>query len=297
MGIGCGWAPVSCELSFGTYKAPQIEAGRDYYGFWTFKNQRGAGSTTKVKLYGQEGKYGRGNWRNLHCILVRAENHMVCSRVRQQASMLESGVPPGHTGPLVTLPTRGHKLRDDLLVRSKKRPGLSYLLLGLVFVIGVNQVVLAGTDFLPGRYDWILGSLLFGTTLAWMGAAALAGVVAPVSNIVMKYAYGALLIFLLAFVASMTAYVVLYPIPEVKPDWLSPFSLPMGLAIWAWMTLAGFIGSLAPRCISARAYIPLVICPLITGIGVTGLLLMLPGRECPCRTNPSGSHYSDCTDW
>ena len=51
------------ELSFGTFKAPEIISGRDYYGFWTFNNQR-RGTTptrvsTKVRLYGAEGEYAR----------------------------------------------------------------------------------------------------------------------------------------------------------------------------------------------------------------------------------------------
>ena len=45
------------ELESGTSKAPDIQAGHDYYGYWRFKNQRGAGSTTQAKLYGQEGEY------------------------------------------------------------------------------------------------------------------------------------------------------------------------------------------------------------------------------------------------
>lgn len=91
----------------------------------------------------------------------------------------------------------------------QKRPGLSYLLLGLVFVIGVAEVVLAGIGIFPDRYDWILGCLLFGTVLAWMSAAALAGAVAPVSNTVMKYAYGVLTAFLLIFVSFAIAILIL----------------------------------------------------------------------------------------
>ena len=49
--------PGVVELSFGTFKAPLIEPGRDYYGYWRFDNQRGTGSTTSVELYGQEGEY------------------------------------------------------------------------------------------------------------------------------------------------------------------------------------------------------------------------------------------------
>ena len=49
--------PGVVELSFGTFKAPLIEPGRDYYGSWRFQHQRGTGSTTAVKLYGQEGEY------------------------------------------------------------------------------------------------------------------------------------------------------------------------------------------------------------------------------------------------
>ena len=45
------------ELSFGTFKAPDIVVGRVYYGSWIFKNQRRAGSNTSVNLYGQEGEY------------------------------------------------------------------------------------------------------------------------------------------------------------------------------------------------------------------------------------------------
>ena len=56
------------ELSFGTFKAPEIVAGRDYYGFWTFNNQRRDTTPTDVRLYGAEGEYARGNWRNLYCL-------------------------------------------------------------------------------------------------------------------------------------------------------------------------------------------------------------------------------------
>lgn len=68
------------------------------------------------------------------------------------------------------------------------RPGLSYWLLGLLFAIGVAEAALAGIGVFPDKYDWILGFMLFGTVLAWMSAAALAGAVAPASNTVMKYA-------------------------------------------------------------------------------------------------------------
>ena len=43
------------ELSFGSFKAKNIEAGYDYWGSWTFNNMKGSGSSTKVGLYGQEG--------------------------------------------------------------------------------------------------------------------------------------------------------------------------------------------------------------------------------------------------
>ena len=88
------------ELSFGTFKAPHIESGRDYYGFWIFKNQRGSGSTTDVKLYGQEGKPGRGPWYNRRCGTVRAED-LWCVEGRKEAC--SSPVPPGDTVPLATL--------------------------------------------------------------------------------------------------------------------------------------------------------------------------------------------------
>ena len=60
----------------------------------------------------------------------------------------------------------------------KKRPYLARLLLGLVFVVGVVELALASSDIFPGRYDWIFGSLLFATILAWTGGAALAGAIA-----------------------------------------------------------------------------------------------------------------------
>lgn len=49
--------PGVVELSFGTFKAPLIEPGRDYYGSWRFQHQRGDGSTTSVRLDGQEGEF------------------------------------------------------------------------------------------------------------------------------------------------------------------------------------------------------------------------------------------------
>ena len=93
------------ELSFGTYKAPLVEAGREYYGFWIFKSQRGTGSTTEVKLYGQEGKYGRGHPLNIFCPSVTAGNRW-CVVGRQQASMLESGVTWSYGTPSYTAYSR-----------------------------------------------------------------------------------------------------------------------------------------------------------------------------------------------
>ncbi len=146
----------------------------------------------------------------------------------------------------------------------QQRPGLSRLLLGLIFVIGVAEVVLADNDILPIGYDWILGCLLFATTLAWMCAAALAGVVSPVGDTVMKYAYGVLLTLPLAIVALLLVvtfeFVELFPALLEKYDWLIvQFFI---VVLWMWTTLAGLVGSLAPRDIDARAYIPLVIAPL-----------------------------------
>ena len=69
-------------LSLGTYKANLIEAGRDYYGYWSFNNQRGAVSTTEVKtkvnLYGQEGRFGEDPDASL---LKRAIARTVCPRI------------------------------------------------------------------------------------------------------------------------------------------------------------------------------------------------------------------------
>ena len=137
----------------------------------------------------------------------------------------------------------------------KKRPYLARLLLGLVFVVGVVELALASSDIFPGRYDWILGCLLFVTTLAWMGAAALTGIVAPADNTVMKCTYRVLLIFPFAIVAFVAA-------------GLQPFSQPVGLTLWVWMALAGLVGALTPRNIGARTYVLLVIGPLLVSIGV-----------------------------
>lgn len=80
------------ELSFGTFKAPLIERGRDYYGFWMFNNQRGAGSTTSVKLYGQEGRFVSGILeRNPHCRSRVGSRNPWCVIGRQEGSLLESG--------------------------------------------------------------------------------------------------------------------------------------------------------------------------------------------------------------
>lgn len=96
----------SVELSFGTYKAPLIEAGREYYGFWIFRNQRGTGSTTAVNLYGQEGKYD-----NVHSIFNRycgkiVPENLWCVGGRQQGSLLESGATWSYGTPSYTAYSR-----------------------------------------------------------------------------------------------------------------------------------------------------------------------------------------------
>ena len=45
-------------LSFGSFQAQNIVAGRNYYGHWLFHHQRGGvGSQAAVSLHGQEGEY------------------------------------------------------------------------------------------------------------------------------------------------------------------------------------------------------------------------------------------------
>ena len=51
------WGNDSLILSFGTHKAPDIEHGRDYYGFWRFHHLSSVISRTSVRLLGQEGEY------------------------------------------------------------------------------------------------------------------------------------------------------------------------------------------------------------------------------------------------
>lgn len=46
-------------LSFGTYKANLIEAGREYYGAWTLHHQNSSTPSTPITLFGQEGEYRR----------------------------------------------------------------------------------------------------------------------------------------------------------------------------------------------------------------------------------------------
>ena len=165
----------------------------------------------------------------------------------------------------------------------QKRPGLSYLLLGLVFVIGVAEVALAGSGAFPDSYDWILGCLLFGTTLAWMCADALAGAVAPISNTAMKYAYRVFTVFMLIPVAIVIAYLALYGISGREPDGMSYFALPMVLFLLAWTPMVGLVGALAPRDIDTLRYVSLVIAPILAGIGVLELLLhaALPATGIP----------------
>ena len=150
----------------------------------------------------------------------------------------------------------------------RDRPYLSRLLLGLIFVIGVAEVALAGTGILPTRYDWILGGMLVATTLVWTGVAALAGATAPVSDRGMKYAYGVLLGIPLAIVAFMTAL-------EVQVDTSSDWTTAVwGLALWLWLVLAGLVGSLAPHKVDAKLYIPLVIAPLLIVVGAYSVFLV-----------------------
>ena len=106
-GVGTNQEPGIVELSFGTFKAPLIERGRDYYGFWKFFNQRGSGSTTKVKLYGQEGRYGRGGnaFLNHHCRTIKP-GAFWCVEGGQDGSILESGTTWSYGTPSYTAYSR-----------------------------------------------------------------------------------------------------------------------------------------------------------------------------------------------
>ena len=161
----------------------------------------------------------------------------------------------------------------------QSRRYLSRVLLGLIFVLGVAWMASADRDIFPSRYDWILGCLLFVTTLAWMGAAALAGVVAPVGNTAMKYAYRVLLAFPLAVVASLVAFRIMTLFFNTEHYWLYPLNAPFVIALCLWMVLTGLVGALAPHEIDLRPYILLVIAPLLMGIGFVGFLLLILAYE------------------
>ena len=77
--------PDKAILSFGTYKAPLIVPGRDYYGYWSFKNMRGGMTPTSVSLYGQEGEYRR---HPLVCPVVTKSNWCVFGIDGQQDDRL-----------------------------------------------------------------------------------------------------------------------------------------------------------------------------------------------------------------
>ena len=97
----------SVELSFGTFKAPLIKAGRDYYGFWIFKNQRGAGSSTDVKLHGQEGRFiNSSRGRNSRCSITVDTDNIWCVIGRQEGSILESGTTWSYGTPSYTAYSR-----------------------------------------------------------------------------------------------------------------------------------------------------------------------------------------------
>ena len=76
------------ELSFGTFKAPLIEAGRDYYGSCRFYNQRGGTTSTSVRVYGAEGEYKRGDSRNFRCLTVEARNKWCVGSIDAHKSSL-----------------------------------------------------------------------------------------------------------------------------------------------------------------------------------------------------------------
>ena len=120
-GVGTDQEPDIVELSFGTFKAPKIERGREYYGFWIFYNQRGMGSTTEVGLYGQEGKYTRGVDYNYHCPSIRAEDAW-CVGGRKDGSILESGTTWSYGAPSYTILFETIDLQSDLLDVPREAP-------------------------------------------------------------------------------------------------------------------------------------------------------------------------------
>ena len=162
----------------------------------------------------------------------------------------------------------------------QERPRLSHLLLVLVLVAWFSEMLLLHSEVIPGKYDWMFGCLLFATILAWMGVAAQIGAATPVDSTMMRYAYGALLVFPLIVAASLTAVEFLYPDYDDFPSFFEP---SLGLILWAWMALAGLVGATAPPGTSAWAYVSLVIAPLLMGIAMVIFLLATvipwPGRE------------------
>ncbi len=56
-------------ISFGTFKAPDIESGKVYYGSWSFLGKDNSTSeSANIRLIGQEGHYGICRLKNIWCI-------------------------------------------------------------------------------------------------------------------------------------------------------------------------------------------------------------------------------------
>ena len=156
-------------------------------------------------------------------------------------------------------------------------PVVTRLLLGLILVAAL--IVLSESATGQSRYDSVFGYLLFAITLAWMGAAALAGAAAPVDNKVMRYAYLCLTTLIVVIFASQAVFRVQSLNFDTEPYWLNPTNAPYTLTLCFWMVLTGLVGALAPKEIDLKAYILLVIAPLLMGIGLLGYLHLVLGFE------------------
>ena len=64
-----------------------------------------------------------------------------------------------------------------------------YWILSALSLLLMSEMALAGINIVPVEYEWGLGGLLLLTTVAWVSAVGLIGVVAPMERDPMEYVY------------------------------------------------------------------------------------------------------------
>ena len=142
-----------------------------------------------------------------------------------------------------------------------------YHILVALSLLLMSGMALAGINIVPVEYEWGLGVLLFLTTVAWVSAVGLIGVVAPIERDPMEYVYFFLAVLSAVIFTMLVSPLLLEPLDSVF--WQRPL---LFLLITVWMGLMAIAGATSYAERNSTIHTRLIVFPLLV-IAWSGLLI------------------------